>query len=132
MPKILNELDCSPTTISLLHSVVVGVAVLVVLHVVSGAGVDVAVVVLLKLVQLVVREVELETVRVRDEEVVLGSTVDELEAVRVDTVVLGNKGVEVVKTVKDVEELVAVVDGKTEEFVDENDVGLTVLDVEFQ
>lgn len=89
--------------VALLHfDVVFGTTVLVVLHVVSMLDVDVAAVVLLKLDQLVVREVELDTVKV-------------------EVVALGTKVVE----------LVAVDDGTTDELLDENDVGFTLLDVEF-
>ena len=98
--------------VALMHSVVVGVAVLVVLHVVSGPGVDVGLVVLLKLVKSVKRVVEeSDVVGIRVEDVEVGTMSVELEAVRVVEVVLGNSGVEL---------------------VDEMVVGMTVSDVEFQ
>jgi hypothetical protein len=101
------------TIVALLHGVVVGRTVLVVLHVVSTLEVDTVVVELLKLVQLLVPEVELDCVKV--EVTVLGTKVVELAAV----------------VVRDDVKLVEVEEG-TDELVDEKVVGFTLLVVVFQ
>jgi hypothetical protein len=101
------------TTVALLHGVVIGRAVLVVLHVVSTLDVDTAVVELLKLVQLLVPEVELDFVKV-------GMTVLETKVVELAAVVVRD----------DVR--LAEVDEGMDELVDERVVGLTVLVVVFQ